>query len=253
MRAAVNLYELTHEFWKENDYKPFSASAIALFFFLLDRANSRHWQMPLMCPTELICRAINSSKQTVLSARDSLQQRGLVKFRKGSGKDNLPSYLIVTDHIQWRDRYTDDLTDKLTERLTDDLTQYNIKDTNIKDKISLINKEAKGENLSVEKLEEIFLADEKWQADVISLMSQSRPLSFQELQRQISSFFRELKCKGITEREERDCRTHFINWLKKQPQNSNQNNSNNGKPIESNNRRGAAVTATRPEDYEGSF
>ena len=258
MGANVNLYELTHEFWKESDYKPFSASAIALFFFLLDRANSRHWQMPLRCPTALICRSINSSKLTVLAARDALQQRGLIKFCKGSGKDNLPLYLIVTNPNDWTDHYTDDTTDMLTEnltdistdRFTDDLTQYNIKD-----KIYFKNKEAKEENLSVEKLEELFLADEKWQVNVISLMSRYSPLSDAELKQQISSFFQDQKCKGVDRREERDCRTHFINWLKKQPQNSNQNNSSNGlqKSNVSNARRSAPVTAQSANDYAGKL
>ncbi|MDE6084103.1 MAG: hypothetical protein K2G11_06410, partial [Muribaculaceae bacterium] len=178
-----------------------------------------------------------------------------------------PSYIIETNPDKWTDSRTDSHTERITGDLTDNrtvsrtpnltenLTQYNMKDINIKDKISSNNKEAKEEILSVERLEEIFLADGKWQADVISLMSQSRPLNTPELHRQISTFFQELKCKGITEREERDCRTHFINWLKKQPQNSNQNNSNNGlqKSNGSNARRSAPVTAQSANDYAGKL
>lgn len=80
MSRSVNLYEIMHGFWKENDYEPFPASATALFFFLLDRANSRHWKMPVRCPTTLVCRAINVSKQTALAGRESLMRRGLNKI-----------------------------------------------------------------------------------------------------------------------------------------------------------------------------
>ena len=72
MANGVNLYELMHEFWKENDYEPFPASATALFFFLLDRANSRHWKMPIRCPTSQISHALMVSEQTVLNSRNVL-------------------------------------------------------------------------------------------------------------------------------------------------------------------------------------
>lgn len=213
MGTSVNLYELTHAFWKENRYEPFPLSAIALFFFLLDRANSQYWNMPIRCPTIQIRGALSVSEQTVLNSRSILSKRGIISYTVGHGNKVAPLYTIVTDPTKWAVRFGDNLTDDFGDRLSDSLRDnLNInKDINIKDKISSINKEAKEEILNVEKLEEIFLADEKWKADVISLMSQSRPLSSQELQRQISSFFQELKCKGITEREERDCRTHFIN------------------------------------------
>ena len=257
MGPSVNLYELTHAFWKENRYDPFPLSAIALFFFLLDRANSQYWNMPIRCPTIQIGGALSVSEQTVLNSRSILSKRGIISYIVGHGNKVAPLYTIVTDPTKWAVRLGDKLTDDLGDRLRDSLVDnLNInKDINIKDKISSNNKEAKEEILSVERLEEIFLADGKWQADVISLMSQSRPLNTPELHRQISTFFQELKCKGITEREERDCRTHFINWLKKQPQNSNQNNSNNGlqKSNGSNARRSAPVTAQSANDYAGKL
>lgn len=253
MGASVNIYELMHAFWKENRYEPFPLSAIALFFFLLDRANSQYWNMPIRCPTIQIRGALSVSEQTVLNSRSILSKRGIISYTVGHGNKVAPLYTIVTDPTKWAVRFGDNLTDNLGDSLGDNLNIN--KDINIKDKISSINKETKEENLSIEKLEEIFLDDEKWQADVISLMSQSRPLSSQEVQRQISSFFQELKCKGTTQREERDCRTHFINWLKIQLQNSNQNNSSNGlqKSNGTNARRSAPVTAQSANDYAGKL
>lgn len=262
MSRSVNVYELMHEFWKENDYEPFPSSATALFFFLLDRANSRHWKMPVKCPTSLICRAINVSKQTALAARETLLGRGLLIFDKGTGKDRLPSYVIVTDPEKWTDNRTDhrteDLTEDLTENLThdlsqdhtDNLTQYNIKDKNIKNKISSIYRNGEEKILSLDELEDSFKSDTAWQADLLSLLSKEVPGVSLDLRERITFFFRQLRCKGIDRREEKDCRSHFVNWINKQIKPNNYGITETAGPDK---RRGSAITATSARDYEGAF
>ena len=258
MATGVNLYELMHEFWKENEYEPFPASATALFFFLLDRANSRHWNMPIRCPTTLISRALMVSEQTVLNSRIALYKRGIITFTKGKGNTVAPSYYIITDPKDWAvclvDGLGDELTDCLGDRLGDDMGDgldiYNKKDRKIKNQISSIYKADEKNFLSLDELEKIFLSDKEWQANLISLLSEDSQLSDDTLQRHISYFFRLQKCSGTDHREEKECRTHFVNWMKKQVKS---NNNGISKSIESNNRRGAAITATKPEDYEGSF
>ena len=42
----MNIYELLNRFWLENEYDPCSATEIALYFFLLNKANIRRWKMP---------------------------------------------------------------------------------------------------------------------------------------------------------------------------------------------------------------
>lgn len=254
MATGVNLYELMHEFWKENDYEPFPSSAIALFFFLLDRANSRHWQMPVKCPTSLICRAINVSKQTALAAREALLGRGLLVFDKGTGKDRLPSYIIVTDPEKWTDNLTDNFTENLTHDLTpdhtDNHTQYNMKDKNIKNKISSINRNGEEKILSLDDLEDLFKSDNVWQADLLSLLSKEVPDVSLDLRERITFFFRQLRCKGIDRREEKDCRSHFVNWINKQIK---PNNYGITETVGPDKRRGSAITATSARDYEGAF
>ena len=246
MATGVNLYELMHEFWKENDYEPFPASATALFFFLLDRANSRHWNMPIRCPTTLISRALMVSEQTVLNSRFALYKRGIITFTKGQGNTVAPSYYIITDSKDWAVR----LGDRLGDDLGDGLDIYNKKDRKIKNQISSLYKAEKKFILSLDELEKLFLSDKEWQADLISLLSKDSQLNADTLQRQISYFFQLQKCSGTDHREEKECRTHFVNWMKKQVKS---NHNEISKSIESNNRRGAAITATKPEDYEGSF
>ena len=267
MSRNVNLYEIMHGFWKENDYEPFPSSATALFFFLLDRANSRHWKMPVRCPTSLICRAINVSKQTALAARESLMRRGLITFSKGTGKDNLPSYVIVTDPDKWTDSRTDshtecitgDLTDNqtvsrtpnLTPDLTENLTQYNIKDINIKDKIYPIYKDGEEKILSLDELEVSFMSDTAWHTALLSLLSSESPITEPDLKERITYFFRQLRCQGTDRREEKDCRTHFVNWIKKQL--TNNTDGIHKQQWEPDKRRGSGVSATSARDYDGAF
>lgn len=262
MATGVNLYELMHEFWKENDYEPFPASAIALFFFLLDRANSRHWNMPIRCPTTLISRALMVSEQTVLNSRIALYKRGIITFTKGQGNKVAPSYYIITDPKDWAVHLVDGLGDELTDclgdclgnDLVDGLDIYNKKDKKIKNQISSIYKAEKKNFLSLDELEKLFLSDKEWQSDLISLLSKDSQLSADTLLRQISYFFQFQKCSGTDHREEKECRTHFVNWMKKQLNQTNNNNYGIHKQQwEPDKRRGSDVSATNPRDYDGAF
>lgn len=132
----VNLYILMQRFWRENEYEPFSTAAIALYFFLIDRANSRRWQMPFKCPTSVISTAIQVTRQTVVNARESLRARNLITYSKGTGKGSHPLYsLVLTDGLTecLSDVLTGTLQEGSTVGLSDSLTPYNIEDRNIKD------------------------------------------------------------------------------------------------------------------------
>lgn len=139
----VNLYILMQRFWRENEYEPFSTAEIALYFYLIDRANSRRWQMPFKCPTSVISAAIQVTRQTVVNARESLRVRNLIvrnliTYSKGTGKGSHPMYsLVLTEELTecLSDELTGTLQDGSTVGLSDSLTPYNIEDRNIKEKI----------------------------------------------------------------------------------------------------------------------
>lgn len=245
MATGVNLYELTHAFWKEHDYEPFTISSIALFFFLLERANNRHWKMPIRCSTVHISRSLMISDQTVINSRVLLYNRGIITYTKGRGNSVAPCYTIITDPKGWRNR----LEDGLGDGLGDDLGLYN-EDKNIKNKISSLEGHDRKDMQTLEELENIFLADTSWHSTLISFMSAEVTLSQDALKQEIVEFFQLQKCKGVDKREEKDCRNHFINWLRiqlKQRQYAIQSSINSDK------RRGADVTATSSEEYTGSF
>lgn len=266
MAKGVNIYELMHAFWQENEYEPFSTAEIALFFFLLERANCRRWKMPFKCSTALVCRSIKVAKQTFLTARLKLSERGLITFIQGNGNAMAPAYTVISEPNKWTNgkteeqpenetgKQTDGLTDNETDGMTDSLPTYNIKDNNIqnKDIISLNNKGRTDEILSLDELEEIFLADAGWHDEILR---EFPAVSRLELENQIHGFFSRLRDKGEKGREEKDCRNYFINSVRKffkhnQNERIEREFSQGSSAFR---RRGVDVVARTAKDYEEPF
>lgn len=260
MNKRVNLYLLMQRFWRENEYEPFSTAEIALYFFLINRANSRRWQMPFKCPTSVISTAIQTTRQTVVNARESLRARNLITYTKGTGKGSHPMYsLVLTDGLTecLTDELTETLQDCSTVGLSDSLTPYNIEDRNNKDKNYSSNKTDDVKILSLEELEALLVSDEPWLNEIISLLSPSCQIELPELKSYLCNLFRYLRCQGTKGKEENDCRRYFVNWIKKRPIIKNKttlkpttyatNQSANDA------RRPAGVSAQSVSDYEGAF
>lgn len=260
MFKGVNIYEIMQRFWRENEYEPFSTAEIALYFFLIDRANSRRWQMPFKCPTSVISTTIQVTRQTVVNAREALSERNLIAYSKGTGKGSHPMYsLVLTDALTecLPDELTGTLPDGSTVGLSDSLTPYNIEDRNIKEKIYSSNKIGDVKILGLEELEALLVNDEPWLREIISLLSPSCQIELPELKSYLGNFFRYLRCQGTKGREENDCRRYFVNWIKKQPINKNKTTL---KPTiyatnqpSNDARRPAGVSAQSASDYEGAF
>lgn len=262
MAKGVNIYELMHAFWQENEYEPFSTAEIALFFFLLERANCRRWKMPFKCSTALVCRSIKVAKQTFLTARLKLSDRGLITFIQGKGNAMAPAYTVISEPDKWTngksdeqtENETEELTDSQTDSKTDSLPTYNIKDNNIQDKdiIPLNNKGRADEILSFDELEKLFLADATWHDEILR---EFPAVSRLELENQIHGFFSRLRDKGEKGREEKDCRNYFINSVRKFFKH-NQNGRIEREFSQCSSafrRRGVDVVARTAKDYEEPF
>ena len=260
----VNLYLLMQRFWRENEYEPFSTAAIAMYFFLIGRANSRRWQMPFKCPTSVISTAIKVTRQTIVNARESLRARNLITYSKGTGKGYYPMYSLVLTNVLadnqtecLSDGLTEPLQDSRTDTLSDGLTPFNIEDRNIKDKNYSSKNIGDLKILSLEELEHLLINDEPWLNEIIPLLSPSCQIDLPNLKTYVGYFFRYLRCNGTKGREEADCRRHFVNWIKKQPIKKDNNNDkpSNHVPNQPSNdaRRPAGVTAKSASDYEGAF
>lgn len=262
MAKGVNIYELMHAFWQENEYEPFSTAEIALFFFLLERANCRRWKMPFKCSTALVCRSIKVAKQTFLTARLKLSDRGLITFIQGKGNAMAPAYTVISEPDKWTNGNTDEQTENETEELTDSQTDsqtdslptYNIKDNNIQDKdiISLNNKGRADEILSFDELEKLFLADTTWHDEILR---EFPAVSRLELENQIHGFFSRLRDKGEKGREEKDCRSYFVNSVRKFFKHNQHRRAERefDRVSSAYRRRGVDVIARTAEDYEQPF
>ena len=106
----MNISELLNRFWLENEYDPCSATEIALYFFLLNKANTRRWKMPFRCSTELIRMQLSTTRQNVLKAREGLHKKGFISFTTGTSKGNYAQYSIIDCTTQFTVQTTDELT-----------------------------------------------------------------------------------------------------------------------------------------------
>lgn len=251
----MNLYELTNRFWQEGEYEPYSSTEVALYFFLLYRANTRRWQMPIRCPTEMICNRIKTSKQNMVKAREHLKQRGFISFVPGKGKEVSPTYTIM-EHIsplsvELSVKMPEQLSVPLSVELSGQLSPYNIKDKDNNKDNSTNNAHENESGLDELKLR--LSNDTSWQESIISLLSSSQQikLSHIEIENYINQFFQYLKISGIERREETEVRTYFFNWLKKTILNNKKNvHKQQETTIQ---RRSTDVPVASPKEYQGTF
>lgn len=226
MAIGVNLYELMHRFWEENDYDPIPASATAMFFFLLDRANSRHWKMPVRCPTTQISRALMVSEQTVLNSRDTLFKRGMISFTKGHGNSAAPTYTIVTAPKDWAVRLGNHLADRLGDDLGDclgdDLDIYKNKDIKSKKEIKSEAKNSQKNDVETEDLKdrvENLKSQEIWKFDI----AKKHHLEPTDVPSLLDDFHLDMRCQMTSVR---NVPALFDSWLYRKKQNQNENRQN---------------------------
>ncbi len=201
----TGIFDYMPSFWKLAEQEYFTPSEAALYFFLLDRANSQKWRMPIRCPTSTIKIYLGTSKQNVIKARDGLQKRGVINFTAGTGKGDYPLYYLKPIN-------SSQLSGELSAQLSDELSLYKNKE---KENNSTNN--AREEEKSLTDLEELLSSDESWHNDIVVLLASKgiTGISTNELKTQISQFFLYLKTSGLEKREEKECRKHFVNWLSK--------------------------------------
>ena len=208
---------------------------IALYFFLLNKANTRRWKMPFICSTELIRMQLSTTRQNVLKAREGLQKKGFISFTTGTSKGNYAQYSIIDCTTQFTIQTTDELTDKVTDAITDKLTEplpgrlppHNIKDKEI----------YKSHNISMERLESMLLEDGEWHSSILARLSTA--ITSDKLIDYLKIFFAYQKKKGVKSRAIEDVKIHFQNWLSKKLENNNGYGNNEQK--ESDPRRGTEI------------
>lgn len=240
----MNMFNFVSRFWRAAEEEAFTPSEAALYFYLLHKANTQKWQMPIRCPTSTVCAFLSTTKQNVMKAREGLRQRGFIEYHPGSGTHDSPLYTLTENPSELSDR----LSNELSGQLSNQLPLYKNKD---KDRSTTT---ARMESiLSLEELEKMFQEDEQWQQSVLALLlaRNIKGATHEILRTQISQFFLYLKASGQTEGETKDCKNYFVNWLSKQQL----TNPRDGiiKPDNQDRRRASEVSPAPTEAYYQSF
>ena len=152
-------------------------------------------------------------------AREGLKERGLIDFKKGAQNSRAPCYEIITDE-------TACVTACGTANGTAcETIIYKTEET----KTERISSNAREQKVlkDMNELQNILMADADWKRDILLLMTNEKRAipDGQSLDEFLRQFFLYLCTSGTTHKDERDCRNHFINWLKKQIINNKTTNS----------------------------
>ncbi|MDO4949255.1 MAG: hypothetical protein Q4E55_03685 [Bacteroidales bacterium] len=244
----MNMFNLVSRFWRAAEEEAFTPSEAALYFYLLHRANTQKWQMPIRCPTTTICVFLSTTKQNMMKAREGLRRRGFIEYHSGSGANDIPQYTLTETHSALSGQLSDEFTPQLSGLLSSQLPLYKNKEK------EMSATTARTESiLSLEELEKTFLEDEQWQQSVLNLLlaRNIKGTTVEILRTQISQFFLYLRASGEKERETNDCKNYFVNWLSKQPF----TNPRDGiiKPDNQDRRRASEVSPAPSEAYYQSF
>lgn len=263
----MSIFELMNYFWFRNENEPCSLSEMALYHYFLFEANRQHWVMPFKVSTQMIQARLNTSKQNVMKAREALMKRGLINYSKGEGKGKPALYTLHLDAPENKETLSQQLSQPLTQKLPHELTRplpttltstlplSDIKDENtqnVEKKKDSIPSPSSSDKvvLTLSELREKLLSDEPWQLNLSErLAGIGINLSGDSLKGKIKEFFDERKGKGVTEKEESDCREHVFNWIRYHANKK----INYGQDSSSQSKGGRVeISANRPEDYKGT-
>lgn len=86
--------EIINRFWKIHQFDHFSSAEIAVYFYLLNMANRNMWEDEIAVATAELCASIGMRRSTIIRARQSLREKGLIECREGVRNSRTPVYRI---------------------------------------------------------------------------------------------------------------------------------------------------------------
>lgn len=196
--------EIINRFWKIHQFDHFSSAEIAVYFYLLNIANRNMWEDEIAVATAELCASVGMRRSTIIRARQSLREKGLIECREGVRNSRTPVYRIVTSA-------TTKATTKTTTKAATKETLYKDKDID-KENISLSTEEK-----PIDEIEKILLLDDRWQTEVVRLTERhGGPARTVELLPYIHEFFGYLRSCGVATKTVADCRAHFVNKMNRE-------------------------------------
>lgn len=200
----MNYIELIKNFWTSHNANSFSTTEIALYFYLLEVFNVCQWKNQIKRNNRRVEADLDISYNTLKSARNKLQQSGLLYFKSKNGDANVIYTLSNFDEV-------------VIEVSNEVASEVDTRSIHIKDKLNYISIYLKGENRFVFKslnpLMEEFLNDpiiiEDFQRSIGPPYSSSDTIK--DL---IKEFFVKLTVDGETSKERKDAIYHFKSWYR---------------------------------------
>lgn len=104
-KRPISYISLCNRFWRIHKTRQFNATAIALYFHLIDVANSSEWPDSFSYPDTWLMTAVGSSLPTIRKAKKALQDAGLIFVKTGgfgAGKKTVYSF-TGCDHCEYKD------------------------------------------------------------------------------------------------------------------------------------------------------
>ena len=195
--------------------------------------------MPFTGYTERISADLQTTKQNIVKARAGLQQRGLISFTAGTGKENPPLYTIIDRTSQ----LSVPLSENLSVKMSVPLSPINIKDKNRNNNIHNVS----NGKLELDELEMILTNDAAWLDSVI--LQRGSDIDRETVLEYLKMFIAEQKMKSSDKRGIIDIQKHFRNWLNIKMNYRLKHERAESKRVNSG-RRATEITATSPEDYD---
>ncbi|MCF0185469.1 MAG: hypothetical protein HUJ98_03145 [Bacteroidaceae bacterium] len=123
--TKCGFFDYFNNFWEEARREPFSLSEVAVFHYLLNEANQRHWVMPFRCSTAMMCLTLGTTKQNVMKVREQLRNRGIISFEKGAGTNSPATYRLTIAGKNFTPQLTGQLSGQFTHNKYKDKEENN--------------------------------------------------------------------------------------------------------------------------------
>ncbi|MDR0661751.1 MAG: hypothetical protein LBG19_13415 [Prevotellaceae bacterium] len=96
----MNYIERVRGFWRSREEHSFSTTEVALYFYLLEVCNSCLWKNLFKRNNAKIEADLGISFKTISTARNKLQQRGLIAFKTRNGCPNVEYTLAIFPKVR---------------------------------------------------------------------------------------------------------------------------------------------------------
>lgn len=115
----MNYIELINNFWQLNKEFSFTPNEKALYFTILNKCNELGWKNPFNQSNAYLALECGVTEPTLIKARNTLQQKGLIEFKSEKGRRNITIYTLKTLN-----------NFSISDSISDSISQENLLDNN---------------------------------------------------------------------------------------------------------------------------